>query len=772
MATINDLPFNDTPNLSDSVPIYKTSSGVTQRTSVNQLLAGGLSSLPTVQPVSGSGELWIDPLDGNAVKVAGPIGGGAPAPIGQQVFADYGSLRAYTGTGSLATITTVGIGGQFIKLSNSAGMSDNGGTIVFDAKGNAWQRIFTGPTICAEWFGWIGGEPGAVLNAAQAAAVFHKCTEVTYSSPNYLQTTPINAVNGIVIRGPGTGPEGVIRVVAGTSIDAQYQTPNFESQYASQPTTSSQGVIRDFGLVNVCLDGNCGSNKNTPVTTNALKGMGFRVYGKRPKFRNVWVMRQPGIGVYSFFTATPTEIDFGNTLGSESRDGSYFENICVEDSQYEGLVFQGPSDIDVSNIRVAWPSNSLWSATYTAKKSLLFPTARLQRVLPGAAGSGYTQAATSCTVSTDATTPPAVVPIVVNGAVDHYMITSSGSSDATFCNVTVTGDGTGATAVGYIGNWISGMLVFNKGAEFTGCAHSYGNVQGPAIEVRNDDSGASPRFNASFLIGEGSVGGIVISDHTEYQIDRCDTHGNGGYSSPGAIPSLLITSDRGGMISNWKERRDLATGSGLSALIRGRGNVVKGRVQSNSGYAGDAVLVGGFGNSVDLHVQDVSGYALALDYDVQCANFRLTSLSNGGVAKSYANAATISNINCNIDIASYGSVALATSYLGFNNFSTGQWSSIRAIDKRSDTGSIAYAHGSVSGAIDLTLTTEQVLTLTNPCVRIPAFSDLKVQTTPNSGATFGTLQYAYVSAVSQTQLTVRVKFATAGTGAGQCLVSF
>jgi len=59
MTTINDLCFNDTPALSDSVPLYKTASGVTQRTSLNLLLQA-LSQLPTVQPVAGSGELWLN----------------------------------------------------------------------------------------------------------------------------------------------------------------------------------------------------------------------------------------------------------------------------------------------------------------------------------------------------------------------------------------------------------------------------------------------------------------------------------------------------------------------------------------------------------------------------------------------------------------------------------------------------------------------------------------------------------------------------------------
>lgn len=59
MATIGNLPFNETPALSDSIPLYKTDSGVTQRTSVNLLLQA-LSQLPTVQPITGSGELWLN----------------------------------------------------------------------------------------------------------------------------------------------------------------------------------------------------------------------------------------------------------------------------------------------------------------------------------------------------------------------------------------------------------------------------------------------------------------------------------------------------------------------------------------------------------------------------------------------------------------------------------------------------------------------------------------------------------------------------------------
>lgn len=59
MSTINDLGFNQTPALADQIPLYGSSSGVTQRTSINLLLLA-LSQLPTVQPVTGSGQVWLN----------------------------------------------------------------------------------------------------------------------------------------------------------------------------------------------------------------------------------------------------------------------------------------------------------------------------------------------------------------------------------------------------------------------------------------------------------------------------------------------------------------------------------------------------------------------------------------------------------------------------------------------------------------------------------------------------------------------------------------
>lgn len=142
MATIKDLSFNDTPQSSDSVPIYGTSSGTTQRTSVNKLLQGGLSSLPTVQPVDGSGELWIDVLDGNAIKAAvGPSStGGQNLPQTVINIANGTSTDAGTLTGAEITPVSRGNGATQTTIANIAAFALKAAQITsvksFGAKGD------------------------------------------------------------------------------------------------------------------------------------------------------------------------------------------------------------------------------------------------------------------------------------------------------------------------------------------------------------------------------------------------------------------------------------------------------------------------------------------------------------------------------------------------------------------------------------------------------------------------------------------------------------
>jgi len=179
MATINELSFNDTPKSSDSVPVYGTSSGMTQRTSVGLMLQGGLSSLPTVQPVDGSGELWIDTLDGNAIKAAiGPsTTGGNNLPQIVQNIANGTATDAGTLTGAEITPVSRGAGALQTTLTKIAqwviqtyqGVTQSGtGAVARTILGKIFEQPVSVKDFGAQcdWNGTTGTDDTAAIQAA------------------------------------------------------------------------------------------------------------------------------------------------------------------------------------------------------------------------------------------------------------------------------------------------------------------------------------------------------------------------------------------------------------------------------------------------------------------------------------------------------------------------------------------------------------------------------------------------------------------------------
>lgn len=69
MSQLDQLGVIDSPSLNDQIALYSNDGGFVGRISLNALLQV-LAQLPTVQPVAGSQELWIDTTAGNTVKVA------------------------------------------------------------------------------------------------------------------------------------------------------------------------------------------------------------------------------------------------------------------------------------------------------------------------------------------------------------------------------------------------------------------------------------------------------------------------------------------------------------------------------------------------------------------------------------------------------------------------------------------------------------------------------------------------------------------------------
>lgn len=92
-------------------------------------------------------------------------------------MADYAALRAYTGRATSVRITQTGLAGFFARVAGDASSPDNGGTIIVDALGRRWRRLYDGKIIVT----WFGADPTytsdstAAFQAAIVAGGFDGC---------------------------------------------------------------------------------------------------------------------------------------------------------------------------------------------------------------------------------------------------------------------------------------------------------------------------------------------------------------------------------------------------------------------------------------------------------------------------------------------------------------------------------------------------------------------------------------------------------------------
>ena len=85
-------------------------------------------------------------------------------------MADYVKLRAYRGKETALQIIGKGIAGLFRRDDADVTATDNGGTVIIDAKGRRWKREIGGD-VNAQWFGFLPVESGASDSAVTAAAL-------------------------------------------------------------------------------------------------------------------------------------------------------------------------------------------------------------------------------------------------------------------------------------------------------------------------------------------------------------------------------------------------------------------------------------------------------------------------------------------------------------------------------------------------------------------------------------------------------------------------
>lgn len=124
-----------------------------------------------------------DPLKG-----AGMLGydGGTMRDVldNAKTLADYTAQRAYTGRAIGVRITKSGIAGFFQRDDADTTSADNGGTIIVDASGRRWKRLFSG-AVDVLWFGAVAD---GVKNASTGAITGTENSAAFNAAFNYLST--------------------------------------------------------------------------------------------------------------------------------------------------------------------------------------------------------------------------------------------------------------------------------------------------------------------------------------------------------------------------------------------------------------------------------------------------------------------------------------------------------------------------------------------------------------------------------------------------------
>lgn len=223
-----------------------------------------------------------------------------------QLMVDYTALRAYTGlaenvyiTGLFVTSKPSGIAGRF-KLTSDTTSLDNNSTIIVDALGRRWKRVYQG-AIQAAWFGVIAD--GATLNTTALQSVFD-------AAPN---NTSIEFDAGTIKTGNITIPNKRLKLIG----QGQWQT-NIEAQ--SGAISNSNYLIASAAYVNNSTFG------NDPIEVDGISFNGaglvdnvFVLYGYFSELKNS-KFQGPGAATGAALLVT------GNGIGGSACSTTLVEN--------------------------------------------------------------------------------------------------------------------------------------------------------------------------------------------------------------------------------------------------------------------------------------------------------------------------------------------------------------------------------------------------------------------------------------------------------------
>jgi len=234
----------------------------------------------------------------------------------------YTALRAYTGRALVVRLTSTSVAGEFWRDASDVASADNGGTIIVDASGRRWKRLFTGAAM-SSWFG--------VSAAASAAA----------NTP--LLQSAIDAVDHVIVEG-GIIPAdtltmsrlgGVLEIKSGATL--QFITPTVSSVIAAADLCSIIGG---------------GTIKNTP-TFNGVQGEilygVIYVTGNGVTLRDIRIDGVPKCGI-NLKGSTRHKI-FGVTIDGKIPKSDYNE-ADTNTINHHGIAYDPPSTAATDDVSV------------------------------------------------------------------------------------------------------------------------------------------------------------------------------------------------------------------------------------------------------------------------------------------------------------------------------------------------------------------------------------------------------------------------------------
>lgn len=379
---------------------------------------------------------------------------------------------------------------------------------------------------------------------------------------------------------------------------------------------------------------------------------------------------------------------------------------------------------------------------------------------------------------TDATGTGAVLTgTLINGVLDRVLIDQEGY---TYSNPTYTINdptGTGAALTLQIDNTCDGLVFNDQGAELN-FVHSFNNANGWAINFRSTLNGF-PRITGRFVMGESSLGNIRIGGHTRFQIGNIDVHGAGAGNGPAGFPSLLVRSDRGGVIGTVTDYRQQGVPQGMpSVLVGGTNNRICGGTIFGRGVTGDGVVLTGSQNDVTMSVTGCAGAALVTDGATISAC--KASINNSQSTLCWNHKSNSIHMGSVFDVVNQH--LGTTQFRGLDKLTPRQWQECRVVS--TDARGFIVSNKDIRfGTADCTLTTVQNIVIPHNSLRVPTTSDIVITVTENSGASMTLENVTMTSAtgpvynagnpvIVQGTVTVAVKFKTAGTGTALVRVNF